>query len=1013
MRPLSMFLLVPAVLPACAPPGEGLRRTPPGDGPTVVVDWDAEPLPEIPFPNDLATRVDRSSPTGLRVNISQEAVTVAESEARAKLDELTGFGIYAPITVAFDAPLDLDEILARQANDFHRDEAFDDDAFYLIDVDPASPRYLEPVELDVGHGRYPVDIEGSDRYFPNDPRADMPTIMFESADEDVNGNGVLDWGEDTDNDGVLDQPNVHPRGGDPRDDLLTFYERETNTLIVRPVVPLREEGRYAMVLTERLVGEDGQPVRSPWEYVHHLRQTEALRPVLDALPAWGLSADDIAYAWVFSTGRVTGDLVDIRRGFDGEGPWPFLATQFPPGIDTAARMHDLDDYPPQLLPSSVLIDSLAGLGLFDGPEGELMSAAYGQYGGAIVGGSFTAPDLLLDRDGLGDDSDAWWQLDPVAGTMRVEAERLVFTCLIPDAAADDGPMDVVLFGHGHTTSRLDMLLFGWAINRVGMASCAVDYPGHGFALDADLEPLVETLLDGFGLGAFYTHIKDARARDLDNDGIPDSGADQWISDPFHSRDTVRQAVVEQMQFVRALKTCGTGTMDVVEPDGAVIDTVTSCDWDGDGAADLGGPDVDYYVFGGSLGGINSAVAAAVMPEVRAFSPVVPGGGLLDVAVRSDLGGVVSAVIGRMITPLILGLPTDDGGLQVVQYVNGYLEMHSVPVATLPSVPAGGRVVVENLDNGEVREGFIPEDGRFRVAIPADALSGVEKRELTGMPDTGPEIGVTYSVPDNEGLGDRLVITLYDADGTQVASLDSWQDDTIYEGITMPAGSPLVAASHGSGHIRGTPALRRLAMATSMALEPGDPVAYAPHWFLEPFEELGGRPANVLVMPNVGDQGVTVSGGLGIARAAGLVERHEVDDRYGMTVDQWLIAREVLHGLEEYGPYTDADGNPALFDPDDLDFGLDGTGAPSEEPLRATVPSGDGVSGLRMPYPKTTGMHGVEPPDGSKPWDAAIYLSNVLAWYFATGGTEIVDDPCLGANDCDFLPPIDLSGVSGD
>ena len=32
---------------------------------------------------------------------------------------------------------------------------------------------------------------------------------------------------------------------------MTWYERETNTLIIRPVVPLREETRYAVVLTER------------------------------------------------------------------------------------------------------------------------------------------------------------------------------------------------------------------------------------------------------------------------------------------------------------------------------------------------------------------------------------------------------------------------------------------------------------------------------------------------------------------------------------------------------------------------------------------------------------------------------------------------------------------------------------------------------------------------------------------------------------------------------------------
>ena len=43
---------------------EGLAPTPAGSGPKVVFDFDARPLPEIPFPNDLATRPDPESPTG-------------------------------------------------------------------------------------------------------------------------------------------------------------------------------------------------------------------------------------------------------------------------------------------------------------------------------------------------------------------------------------------------------------------------------------------------------------------------------------------------------------------------------------------------------------------------------------------------------------------------------------------------------------------------------------------------------------------------------------------------------------------------------------------------------------------------------------------------------------------------------------------------------------------------------------------------------------------------------------
>src|SRR5688572_28131571 len=92
MRRLTVLLVV---LTSCHDGGvalEGWKRTPPGDGPRISWDLDAEPLPEIPFPNDVATRVDASSPTGRRLNASRQAPTRLESDLRDKLAQLDGFG---------------------------------------------------------------------------------------------------------------------------------------------------------------------------------------------------------------------------------------------------------------------------------------------------------------------------------------------------------------------------------------------------------------------------------------------------------------------------------------------------------------------------------------------------------------------------------------------------------------------------------------------------------------------------------------------------------------------------------------------------------------------------------------------------------------------------------------------------------------------------------------------------------------------------------------------------------
>ena len=149
--------------------------------------------------------------------------------------------------------------------------------------------------------------------------------------------------------------------------------------------------------------------------------------------------------------------------------------------------------------------------------------------------------------------------------------------------------------------------------------------------------------------------------------------------------------------------------------------------------------------------------------------------------------------------------------------------------------------------------------------------------------------------------------LQTAEGEDVVVLDTFETDVLHEGVTMSAGSPLVAGSYGSGYIRSTPEVRRVASLFSAILEPGDPVAYSPLHFLRPAEALGGQAANVLHMPNTGDNIVSINTGITQARAMGLIGNEEDDPRYGMSVDHWLIEKKVVQGIEDRGPYICNDG----------------------------------------------------------------------------------------------------------
>src|SRR4029077_4026196 len=128
-------------------------------GPKLLFDLQKKPLPEIPFPNDLATRPDPGSPTGLRINASQIAPTKLEGNVRRLLDTLDGFGTYAPITCAFDKDLDVEDFSERQ-NDA-------DPHNHAVNLEPIRPG--ERFRADVNGGHFPAVLASGGRYFRNDP----------------------------------------------------------------------------------------------------------------------------------------------------------------------------------------------------------------------------------------------------------------------------------------------------------------------------------------------------------------------------------------------------------------------------------------------------------------------------------------------------------------------------------------------------------------------------------------------------------------------------------------------------------------------------------------------------------------------------------------------------------------------------------------------------------------------------------------------------------------------------
>jgi hypothetical protein len=1070
MSRVTSFLALPALLCACgtAAPFEGLAPAAAGPGPKVVFDPLRQPLAEIPFPNDIATRPDPASATGLRVNASLVAGTTLERDLRGLIDQLDGFGNFSPITVAFDAELDFNDLFARQ-----NDTDPTNDGIYLIDMVTGAQ-----VRLDFNGGHYPLTLSRSDQYFLNDPLAGVPNLLFPISGPFAN---------------LLhpDQPQYQATPALAAHDLMTFYERSTHTLIARPVLPLEQRRRYAVLLTNKLRGMDGNPVRSPFSGINHVAQTAALRPVLSMLPA-GVSAKDIAFAWTFTTQTTTLDLEAIHDGLHGSGVFSWLRDTYPvylafqdqfgqasyatnftivPLVDAPAG-----GAPGYLLPASKLAEVLADpqvANLLIGTNPAVLQALLDslKYVDYFVAGWFLSPDFLADADRS--PFDTTLHVDAYQGYAGANFAKVPFFIAVPKQLGGHfPPFPTAILGHGYKSNRFEgMVGFAGTFAKFGVASVAIDAYGHGLE-GANVDPLIielgKAILRAHGLGALGDALFTGRARDLNNDGIPDSGGDFWTADPFHTRDVVRQSVIDWMQLVRILRTFdGRGVMAL----GAA--TPVAGDFNGDGIPDLGGvetfladvsvagssppqviypagtanPGANLFVFGQSLGGILCGVLPAVEPTIKAAACGSTAGGLSDVVVRSTETNVVKAALLEILGPILATCGWDavnnrcgTGPQTLVFNVQDVNNEAFLPIAPL-QLAAGDRVTVLNLTNAPVGancndapspgcfSAVSDAQGRVRNSVSADwpTLATVRSSQGPGLPD---KVAVTVVKP-----GDPILVRVEPADGSPARVISSWEMDASFHGVSYAKGTTLTAPARGYGYQRNTPDLRRLVGLSQMMLASGDPISYAAHWFKDPLPLRAGVPANVLLMETSGDTTVPIATGLSLGRAAGLIEQNQPDSDYGLPMDQILIQSGVAEGIANLSLYADpttgpraalgshircdAPGarcdQPILLDPSGFSCDVaganctDGFGAPRlNPPLREQlqVTTSSGTSALILEYISPTGSHSFLNPQPQKAFDADLFFANMVGRYFETLGTEVQYHPCQQLTAaCPWIPAI--------
>ncbi len=1014
MKNIRFALLLALGLACAAPEPEGLAPSQPGTGAQVKFDVFGKPLPEIPLPNDFATRFDPGSPTGRRVNASMVAPTTWEKTVRKTLDALDGWSTFAPITVSFDSPLDPEVIYQR-----HRANSdFGDDAVYVIDISPDSPTFCQPVRLDMGEGNFPYTLERQE-YYPNDPREKTNNMLFEEVEEDLNHNGILDPGEDTDMDGVLDHPNSRTPGGKFPGDLLAFYERETNTLLMRPLLPLREETTYAAVLTRRLLDASGRPVRSPFKYINHTQQTAQLAPLPGCLKKLSLPLEEVAFTWSFTTQTITRDIRAVRDGLYGTGSLSWLADKFPAEITDLPNARDDEKKAPgvnlkivkteqflQLADSLIpLISGMASKKVVD----QLLESF--KYIDFHVVGTFTSPQFFPRKDDGGQMlplGEQLWRVDPLKGEAYTRPEKIAFWITVPKKEYAKRPAPTVLLGHGYGGSKLELpLMTAGLMARNGMATMSFEHVSHGPPVGGTMVELIKGAASGAHIGPMFGTLLQGRAFDQNGDGQPDSGADFFTAFVFHSRDEIRQSVVDIMQATRLLRSFDGHRRWKFDVDNNGEPELAG-DFDADGTVDIGGTGPIRYM-GASLGAIVGMVAAGSEPAFDSLATISGGGGLFDVSSRTVQGGVVEAVHLRMVGPLLITLPNDQGKLDLWEYLPDLNNDAKLKLGPIDGTLAErDTAILKNLKTGEHRCARVQAGGLLRVAVPSD----------------GPRPG--YLPGSDSELVDQLELTVWDGplapqersgcvyptSGTPKVKVTRQSAEVKYQQIVYPAGGPLIAFGDGFALRRGTPELRRFLGIAQQALDPGDPINYTPFYEQRSLrydsgEKVGPR---ALMIVTLGDMGVPASTGVAAARAAGFVDFTNPDPRWGKTPNQVLIDSGALEAAVRIPRHINSSGQSVLEDVDylaDITTGVDGFDVPRlTPPLRLVKPSErlGGYSGVLFPMITPTGRHFIDVPNPDKPFDVSTLVLNIIAHFSSTAGVDLNLDRCNVDTSCPWFPP---------
>lgn len=330
-------------------------------------------------------------------------------------------------------------------------------------------------------------------------------------------------------------------------DYVASLTSDAKTLVVLPLKPLAPKTSYLVVVTNALTDINGKNAVVGTTY-GFLKQTTPLvdgegNSITPGLPTSlasslesirqltqyqllvavgaGLTRDDIVMSWSFSTQSVGDVLTQVTSGISNTS----LAVQ-DSGVDT---------------------DAFGGLGAAHVYAGSL-TVPY--YLSTVPTGTTASPNAALSASWRGAGDTHLTQFNPTP--VKTEDVTIPVLMTVPKSGSN---WPVVIFQHGITQNRSNLLAVADALANAGYVGVAIDMPLHGITPTDTAAGLRNALL-----------TERTFDMDLNKDGTVDESGSYFINlqSLLTSRDNLRQAVSDLAQLKAALGSI-TG-LDVDESD---------------------------------------------------------------------------------------------------------------------------------------------------------------------------------------------------------------------------------------------------------------------------------------------------------------------------------------------------------------------------------------------------------------------------------------------------------------